>query len=208
MTIILGSSSRYRQALLARLNIKADAIAPNIDESPHTGETPELLALRLAIEKAESVRQKIAPLGHSQVRRDQEHHNPATIISSDQVASIGTQLLGKPGNHQKACEQLQQQSGKCVVFYTALCVQQGDKRLTDVIATTVEFRLLTPDEITQYVTLEQPLDCAGSFKSEGLGITLFNRITSDDPSALVGLPLIRTTQFLREFGHNPLTTQA
>lgn len=197
MTVILGSSSRYRQALLARLHIQADSIAPDIDESPHIGESPEQLALRLAIEKADSVKQKVA-------RLEQYHHTTPTIIGSDQVASLGQQLLGKPGNHEKACQQLQQQSGQRVVFYTALCVQQGDRSLTDVVTTTVDFRSLTSDEITQYITLEQPLDCAGSFKSEGLGITLFNRISSDDPSALVGLPLIRTTQFLREFGHNPL----
>ena len=187
MHIVLASSSPYRKKLLAQIHIHATCIAPHVDETPHPQEAPQALALRLAIAKAQAV---IQP--------------KAIVIGSDQVASLNGQLLGKPGNMAKAYTQLQQQAGQEVVFYTALCLRHEQTLLTDVITTTVRFRPLSADEITQYLTLEAPFDCAGSFKCEGLGISLFESIKSDDRSALIGLPLIKTAQFLRELGVNPL----
>jgi septum formation protein len=187
MHVVLASSSPYRKKLLAQIHIPAICSAPNIDETPYPNEAPEALAMRLAISKAQAITEP-----------------NAIIIGSDQVASLNGQLLGKPGNKAGAYVQLQQQAGQEVIFYTALCLRYEQKLLTDVVTTTVRFRALSPEEITQYLTLESPFDCAGSFKCEGLGISLFESIKSDDPSALIGLPLIKTAQFLRELGVNPL----
>ena len=188
--IILASSSPYRKQLLERLHIYAQCIAPNIDEQALANESPDALALRLATSKAGAI---------------VTITNPNTIIiASDQVASVNGEILGKPHTAAQAVLQLQKQSGKSVLFYTALCVRQRDTVLNAVVATEVVFRKLSLQEINTYIALEQPLDCAGSFKCEGLGITLFEKITSDDPSALIGLPLIKTAQFLRELGANPL----
>lgn len=185
MDIILASSSRYRKQLLAQVNINAQCIAPNIDEAAHAQEQPKAQALRLAIAKTH----------HSA-----QHAPHATIIGSDQVASLNGAALGKPGHYAKAFQQLQMQSGHTVLFHTAVCVRKGSTLLSDVITTEVEFRVLTTADIEAYLKQEQPFDCAGSFKSEGLGLSLFKRITSDDPSALIGLPLITTLSFLRTLG--------
>lgn len=190
--IILASSSKYRRALLSKLNIQASCIAPNINESPLANEAPEESALRLAKAKAQAVAN----------RPDASFEE--IIIGSDQVAWTDGALLGKPGSAEKAFEQLKRQSGRTVLFHTALSVQQGSKQYSDVITTEVTFRKLTNEEIINYIQQDNPIDCAGSFKSEGAGCMLFKRIASDDPSALIGLPLIRTAEFLRHFGVNPL----
>lgn len=182
MHIILASSSRYRKKLLEQVNILAQCQAPNIDESPINQEHPKTQALRLAIAKAHAIAS--------------EHPNNI-VIGSDQVASLKGMRLEKPGNYARAFEQLQAQSGNTVLFYSAVCACKGQTLLSDVVTTEVEFRTLDAQEIKNYLLQDQPYDCAGSFKSEGLGISLFNRITSDDPSALIGLPLIKTLSFLR-----------
>ncbi|HEY7773402.1 MAG TPA: nucleoside triphosphate pyrophosphatase [Marinagarivorans sp.] len=201
--IILASSSRYRKALLEQLNVSAVCIAPHIDEQALAAEHPEATALRLAQLKA----QKVA----HQTRRS---HPGSIIIGSDQVACIQNpnkqnaaeqiHVLGKPGSTDKAIAQLRAQSGKSVMFYTAVCVVHGEASRTAVIPTQVQFRVLSEQEIKRYVAVDNPIDCAGSFKSEGLGSLLFERVSSDDPSALIGLPLITTMAFLRSFGINPL----
>ncbi len=187
-TIILASSSPYRKQLLERIHIQAQCIAPAIDERAHTHEAPDTLALRLAINKAKAIQTTINTV----------------VIGSDQVASVKGEILGKPHTAANAALQLQKQSGQSVIFYTALCVRRDKIILSAVVTTEVIFRVLSQKEIKNYIDLEQPLDCAGSFKCEGLGITLFEKIISDDPSALIGLPLIKTAQFLRELGINPL----
>ncbi len=185
--VILGSTSRYRKELLSRLRIPFEVCAPHVDETPLPGEAPKELALRLALAKALAVAKQ----------------NPnAVVIGSDQVADLEGTPLGKPGNHTNAVLQLQKMRGKTVVFQTALsvvCVANGYQR-TDLAAVRVKFRDLTDSEIESYLRAEEPYDCAGSAKSEGLGITLLDAIDNDDPTALVGLPLIRTCQMLREAG--------
>ena len=185
--VILGSTSRYRKELLSRLRIPFEVCAPHVDETPLPGEAPKELALRLALAKALAVAKQ----------------NPnAVVIGSDQVADLDGMPLGKPGNHTNAVLQLQKMRGKTVVFQTALsvvCVANGYQR-TDLAAVKVKFRDLTDSEIESYLRAEEPYDCAGSAKSEGLGIALLDAIDNDDPTALVGLPLIRTCQMLREAG--------
>jgi septum formation protein len=185
--LILGSSSRYRKELLSRLQIPFETAAPDVDETPHSDESPKDLALRLALAKARAVAQK----------------NPeAVVIGSDQVADLEGSPLGKPGNHTNATVQLQRMRGKTVIFQTALsvvCMATGYER-TDLASVKVKFRNLTDAEIESYLRAEEPYDCAGSAKSEGLGIALLESIDNDDPTALVGLPLIRTCQMLREAG--------
>ena len=185
--VILGSTSRYRKELLSRLRIPFEVCAPHVDETPLPGEAPKELALRLALAKALAVAKQ----------------NPnAVVIGSDQVADLDGTPLGKPGNHTNAVLQLQKMRGKTVVFQTALsvvCVANGYQR-TDLAAVRVKFRDLTDSEIESYLRAEEPYDCAGSAKSEGLGIALLDVIDNDDPTALVGLPLIRTCQMLREAG--------
>ena len=185
--VILGSSSRYRKELLARLRIPFEVFAPEVDETPMAGETPKALALRLALAKAQAVAQQ---------------HPNAVVIGSDQVADLDGTPLGKPGNHSNAVVQLQKLRGKTVVFQTALsvvCLANGYER-TELAAVSVKFRNLTDAEIEAYLLAEEPYDCAGSAKSEGLGIALLDAIDNDDPTALIGLPLIRTCQLLREAG--------
>ena len=186
-TLILGSSSRYRKELLSRLNIPFEVAAPEVDETPHINETPRDLALRLALAKARAVASK----------------NPeAVVIGSDQVADLEGQALGKPGNHANAVKQLQRMRGKTVIFQTALsviCLATGFEQ-TDLAAVKVTFRDLTDAEIESYLRAEEPYDCAGSAKSEGLGIALLAAIDNDDPTALVGLPLIRTCHMLSAAG--------
>jgi septum formation protein len=185
--VILGSTSRYRKELLSRLRIPFEVCAPHVDETPLEGEAPKELALRLALAKALAVAKQ----------------NPnAVVIGSDQVADLDGTPLGKPGNHSNAVLQLQKMRGKTVIFQTALsvvCLANGYQR-TELAAVRVKFRDLTDPEIEAYLRAEEPYDCAGSAKSEGLGIALLDAIDNDDPTALVGLPLIRTCQMLREAG--------
>ena len=186
-TLILGSSSRYRKELLSRLNIPFEVAAPEVDETPRLNETPRDLALRLALAKARAVASK---------------YPEAVVIGSDQVADLEGQALGKPGNHANAVKQLQRMRGKTVIFQTALsviCLATGFEQ-TDLATVKVRFRDLTDAEIESYLKAEEPYDCAGSAKSEGLGIALLAAIDNDDPTALVGLPLIRTCHMLSAAG--------
>jgi len=190
-TLILGSTSRYRREMLERLRIPFDVQAPHVDETPGSQEAPAALALRLAIAKARAV----ATL-----------HPHAVVIGSDQVADLDGEPIGKPGNHAKATEQLRAMRGKAVVFQTAVAVvnQATGYEGSALVPVTVRFRALTDIEIEHYLRTEQPYDCAGSAKSEALGIALLSAIESDDPTALVGLPLIKTCELLRAAGIDPL----
>jgi len=185
--LVLGSTSPYRHALLSRLGLPFQTVSPEVDETPLPGEAPADLALRLARQKAASVARR---------------HPQAIVIGSDQVADLHGEPLGKPGNHERARIQLARMSGQTVVFQTALSVQCLDTGFehSAVVPVRVVFRALGPDEIERYLLAEQPYDCAGSAKSEGLGIALLERIDNDDPTALIGLPLIRTCQMLRAAG--------
>ena len=183
--LILASTSPYRRELLNRLGLPFDSLRPDTDESPLPGEAPEAMAARLSFAKAEAV----ALL------------NPdAWVIGSDQVAEFDGGTLGKPGGREAAIAQLRAMAGRSVRFRTGVCLARAGRTLQALDTTTVRFRALTPDEIARYVDAEQPFDCAGSFKSEGLGITLFEAIDSQDPTALIGLPLIATARLLREAG--------
>ena len=185
--LILGSTSRYRRELLERLNIAFDVAAPEVDETPRLGETPCALAQRLALAKARAVASG-AP--------------HAVVIGADQVADLHGLPLGKPGNHERAVAQLRQMRGQTVVFQTAVavvCLQSGFEQQS-LAAVSVKFRDLSDEEIENYLRAEQPYDCAGSAKSEGLGIALLDAIDSDDPTALIGLPLIRTCKMLQAAG--------
>src|SRR5574343_348938 len=186
-TVVLGSTSRYRRELLSRLNLPFEVAAPEVDETPQPGEAPRKLALRLALAKARAVAAR---------------HPEAVVIGSDQVADLAGQALGKPGEHARAVQQLRQMRGQTVVFQTALavvCLASGFEQV-DLAAVRVKFRELTDNEIEHYLQIEKPYDCAGSAKSEGLGIALLASIENDDPTALVGLPLIRTARMLRAAG--------
>ena len=185
--LILGSSSPYRRELLARLRIPFEVVAPNIDETPQATETPLQLACRLAMAKAKAVATQF----------------PAcVVIGSDQVADLEGQALGKPGNHARAVAQLRQMRGKTVIFQTAVavvCLETGFVQM-DLAQVKVRFRQLSDPEIETYLQAETPYDCAGSAKREGLGIALLESIDNDDPSALVGLPLIRTCRMIQAAG--------
>ena len=186
-SLILGSTSTYRRELLSRLRIPFSVQSPEVDETPLANENPMQLAQRLALAKAKAVAIK----------------NPqAVVIGSDQVADLQGTALGKPGNFERAKQQLRQMSGQTVVFHTALavvCLDSGFEQV-DTARVNVKFRMLGDAEIEAYLHAEKPYDCAGSAKSEGLGIALLESISSDDPTALVGLPLIRTCQLLRAAG--------
>ena len=185
--LILGSTSRYRYELLSRLRIPFDVVAPDVDETPLAGESPLALASRLALAKAHAVARL---------------HPQAVVIGSDQVADLHGEPLGKPGNHARAVQQLQRMRGQTVVFQTAVavvCHTTGFEQM-EVAPVRVRFRDLKVTEIESYLQAEQPYDCAGSAKSEGLGIALLDAIDNDDPTALIGLPLIRTCRMLREAG--------
>jgi len=189
--LILGSTSRYRRELLERLRLPFEVERPEVDESPLPGESTTELACRLALAKAQAVA----------LRRPD-----AVVIGSDQVAELDGESIGKPGTHERAVAQLRKMSGRPVTFQTAVtvvCLQSGfsQSRLASV---RVAFRELTEGEIERYLRAEQPYDCAGSAKSEALGIALLKSIDSDDPTALVGLPLIRTCELLRLAGLDPL----
>ena len=186
-TLILGSTSVYRRELLARLRLPFTVEPPNVDETPLPGERPAALASRLAAAKATAVARA---------------HPAAIVIGSDQVAELDGESLGKPGTHANALAQLRRMSGRTVIFQTALtvlCIESGFTA-HDLAPVQVSFRTLTDAEIEAYLHAEQPYDCAGSAKSEGLGIALLDAIDSDDPTALVGLPLIRTCRMLRAAG--------
>ena len=185
--LVLGSTSRYRGELLSRLGLPFTVDAPQVDETPRPGETPRALAWRLAEAKAREVARR---------------HPTAIVIGADQVADLDGEPLGKPGTHERARAQLQRMRGHSVIFQTALSVvcTATDFAQTELAAVEVRFRALTDDEIERYLRAEQPYDCAGSAKSEGLGITLLDAIHNDDPTALVGLPLIRTARLLRAAG--------
>lgn len=186
--LVLASSSIYRQQLLQKLHLKFITCPAEIDESAHALESGEQLAVRLAITKAKSVA---------------EHYGEHIIIASDQVAMHEGRQLRKPGDRDTAIQQLSRQSGHQVKFHTGLCVMDSanDHYLTALDTCTVYFRQLGSEQIRHYVDLEQPYDCAGSFKSEGLGIALFEKIEGDDPNALIGLPLIKLVSLLAQFGH-------
>lgn len=185
--VVLGSTSRYRRELLSRLNLPFEIASPDVDETPTPGEAPRDLALRLALAKAHAVAKQ---------------HPKAVVIGSDQVADLAGQPLGKPGTHERAVQQLRQMRGQTVIFQTAVatvCQASGFEQV-DIAPVEVRFRDLSDDEIERYLRAEQPYDCAGSAKSEGLGIALLDAIHSDDPTALIGLPLIRTCRMLRAAG--------
>ena len=186
-TLVLGSTSRYRRELLQRLQLPFTVTAPEVDETPQPGEAPRALALRLALAKAHAVAAQ---------------HPEAVVIGSDQVADLAGHALGKPGTHERAVAQLRLMSGQTVVFQTALAVvcQATGFEQVDLAPVEVRFRTLSDDEIERYLHAEQPYDCAGSAKSEGLGISLLDAIDNDDPTALIGLPLIRTCRLLRAAG--------
>jgi septum formation protein len=189
--LILGSTSRYRRELLERLRIPFTVVSPEVDETPLPGEAPAVLALRLALAKARAV----AAL-----------HPQAVVIGADQVADLDGEPIGKPGNHERAVAQLRRLSGRSVVFQTAMAVLRSDTgfEVALLAPVRVRFRQLGDAEIERYLRLEQPYDCAGSAKSETVGIALLSSIESDDPTALVGLPLIRAAELLRQAGLDPL----
>ena len=186
-TLILGSTSPYRRELLQRLRLPFDVQRPEVDETPHAGETPKALAQRLALAKAQAVAQRFPQ---------------AIVIGSDQVADLNGEPLGKPGNHANAVAQLQRMRGQSVVFQTAVsvvCLATGFEQ-TELAQVKVQFRHVSDAAIEAYLQAEQPYDCAGSAKSEGLGIALLECIDNQDPTALVGLPLILTCRLLRAAG--------
>jgi MAF protein len=189
--LVLASTSPFRRELLDRLKLPFEAAAPNVDERPLNGEAPRALVQRLAEAKARAVARSFPG---------------ALIIGSDQVACIDGEILGKPGSRERAIAQLRQASGKEVTFETGLCLYDADSNRAEVCCESyrVRFRQLSEADISGYIDLEQPLNCAGSFKSEGLGIALFERMDGADPTSLIGLPLIRLLGLLRAAGVDPL----
>jgi septum formation protein len=193
--LILASTSRYRHELLSRLRLPFEVYAPEVDETPLADETPSVLALRLALAKARAVA-RLKPR--------------AVVIGSDQVADLQGQALGKPGSHERAVLQLRRMRGRQVLFQTAVAVVRSDTGFERALLASVKvrFRDLGDAEIEHYLRTEQPYDCAGSAKCETLGIALLSAIESDDPTALIGLPLIRTCELLRQAGIDPLRPAA
>ncbi|TQV64968.1 MAG: septum formation inhibitor Maf [Halothiobacillaceae bacterium] len=190
-SLILASTSPYRRELLGRLGMPFDTCKPGVDEARLPHEPAEAMVRRLAREKARAVARL---------------HPSSWIIGSDQCAVLDQQVLGKPGNHERAFEQLKAASGRTVVFHTGLCLMRLDAGFerTLEVPFTVRFRSLRDEEIHRYLEREKPYDCAGSFKSEGLGIALFDAMHGTDPTALIGLPLIALCGLLREAGIDPL----
>ena len=184
-SLILGSSSPFRKELLTRLQLVFETASPDIDETPLENESPEDYVLRLSLEKAKAI------------AKDKVN---ALIIGSDQCSILDGVIRGKPGSHENAIKQLSQSSGKRVSFLTGLCLYDSSDHSyqLDLVPFHVDFRELTHDEIIAYLNAEEPYNCAGSFKSEGLGVTLFKRLQGDDPTSLIGLPLIRLSEMLRE----------
>ncbi|MFK7890797.1 MAG: nucleoside triphosphate pyrophosphatase [Granulosicoccus sp.] len=191
--LVLGSSSRYRRELLERLMLPFSILSPDIDESALANEEPQALAQRLADSKALAV--------HQQLQR-QGKNADTVIIASDQVASVDGGLLGKPQTVERARSQLESMAGREIVFHTALHLLDTSEhqQFTHADRTIATLRALSAEEIDRYIAADQPLDCAGSFKVESLGISLFEKITTEDPTALIGLPLIALAHGLREFG--------
>lgn len=189
--LILASTSRYRRELLERFKTPFQAVSPHVDETPLPGERPADLALRLALAKAQAVA---------------EQYPDAVVIGSDQVADVDGEAVGKPGTHERAVAQLTRMSGRQIVFQTAVAVVRRSSGFAEVQLAPVQvrFRTLKPSDIERYLRLEQPYDCAGSAKCETLGISLLEAIVSDDPTALIGLPLIRTATLMRAAGLDPL----
>lgn len=187
--LILASTSRYRQELLTRLRLPFEAVAPEVDESALPGEVPAALAERLALAKARAVAAR---------------HPGAVVIGSDQVADLDGEAIGKPGTHERAVEQLRRMSGQQVVFQTAVAVVAPGLAATERAEVRVRFRVLGDAAIEAYLRADQPYDCAGSAKVESLGVALLEAVDSDDPTALIGLPLIRTCALLRRAGLDPL----
>ncbi|SJN55413.1 Maf-like protein YceF [Vibrio ruber DSM 16370] len=181
--LVLASTSKYRRQLLEKIAIPFISMAPECDETPFADESPQALVQRLARQKAQSCPPR---------------HQPSLVIGSDQVCVVQGQIVGKPHTKERAVQQLTAQSGNKITFYTGLAVYNNVTRTTQSIVDQfhVHFRQLTPGQIERYIEIEQPLDCAGSFKSEGLGIALFERLEGDDPNALIGLPLIKLIDLL------------
>jgi MAF protein len=192
--LILGSTSPFRKEILAKLNLPFECAKPDIDETAHNNEAPVALVERLAIEKAKTVALE---------------HPDALIIGSDQVALCDGEILGKPHNFENAVKQLQKFSNKTVAFYTGLCVYDSGLDFTTALIEPflVHFNELSLSEIENYLHAEEPYNCAGSFKSEGLGICLFKKLEGDDPNSLIGLPLIRLTALLKQHGVDVLAEQ-
>ena len=196
--LILGSSSPYRAQALRSLGLVFTQISPNVDETPRSNESPEALAARLAETKAVGIAQQ---------------HAGAIVIGSDQVGFCSGRLLSKPGSKANAIAALRQNAGHTATFYTGLVCARQDLAGTlhtrlDVCKTELKFRLLTDEQVTRYVEYDDPVDVAGAFKAESLGIALFDYIRADDPSALIGLPLIALTRQLQAFGVDPLSAKA
>jgi septum formation protein len=189
--LVLGSTSRYRRELLARLRIPFEVMAPDVDEAPLAGEPPSATALRLAQAKARAVAARC---------------DDALVIGSDQVADCGGRAVSKPGNRANAERELRTLSGRSIVFHTgvALVDARSGRCRSELIDVTSVFRKLTDREIASYLDREKPWDCAGAVRSEAMGIALFERISADDPTALIGLPLIALTRMLRAEGMDPL----
>ena len=194
-TLVLGSTSPFRKTILEKLKLPFHCAQPNIDETEKKDESPRALVERLAIEKAKAVKA--------------EYPN-ALIIGSDQVAICEGEILGKPHNFDNAVVQLSKFSGKSITFYTGLCVydSEQDKAIALVEPFTVHFNQLSQEDIANYLNAEQPYNCAGSFKSEGLGICLFNKLEGDDPNTLIGLPLIKLVELLKQQGIDVLAEQS
>ncbi len=186
-SIILASSSPFRKELLARLNLPFECHSPDVDESLQSGESAEAYVCRLARQKAQAIANKFPQ---------------AVIIGSDQCALLEDQILGKPGDHNNALKQLKAAQGKSVIFHTGLCVMQASTGFSEIddILFQVKFRYLSDQQLSHYLEVEQPYQCAGSFKSEGYGATLFDNMQGDDPTALIGLPLIRLVGMLENAG--------
>jgi MAF protein len=186
-TLVLASTSPYRQELLTRLGLPFETASPEVDETRHADEDPEELVKRLSLEKAKAVAKE---------------YPDALIIGSDQVATLGDMILGKPGTHERAMQQLKAASGHSVTFLTGLSLYDSASGRSHTVCEPfrVDFRNLTEEEIDDYLRREEPYDCAGSFKSEGLGIALFSLMDGEDPNALVGLPLIQLVSMLQENG--------
>ena len=198
--LILASTSRYRQALLQKLGLPFSSIAPDTDETPHSGESAEQLVLRLAQAKAASVAKQF---------------DQGWVIGSDQVCAVDERILGKPGSHAQAVLQLRTLSGRAATFYTGLCLWDAARQQYQLTMEpfVVHFRTLSDTVIENYLQQEQPYDCAGSFKSEGLGICLFDRFEGRDPNTLIGLPLMALTDMFLAWGvalpqAKPLTTKS
>ena len=187
MKIILASSSIYRKSMLERLNLGFEIAIPNIDETAKEDELPSQLVMRLSCQKAKKIG---------------ESHSNALIIGSDQIACLDRQVLGKPGSRENAIRQLQCMSGQTIIFFTGLCLFNSESKESQsaIIPYEVCFRAINNDEIKRYLDMDSPYDCAGSFKSEKSGITLIKKMRGDDPTALMGLPLISLTEMLRNEG--------